>query len=496
MSDYRLTVNLESPLPTSLPAGGVLALFCSGTASEGSGPVADVRLLVNGTPEPLSAIRMPRFDMPSRRSGFWGVVPVAASDSSSVELSALLRGRNGVVEQRQLARIPVDASAPPHLVDVAADGGSDHGQVAQAEGLIAICMATFDPDRELLAAQLDSLRRQTDTAWVCVISDDYSSEEHYAELLSLVGDDPRFSVSRAPERIGFYRNFERALKMAPPQAELIALCDQDDVWHPQKLSTLRSSIGSSSLVYSDCRLVDPGGRVLRETLWTGRRNNWSNLASLLFANTVTGAAALFRRDVAELALPFPDSPGIEFHDHWVALVALASGEIAYVDAPLYDYVQHSGAILGKVASPDGAPKLASAGRPVRLLPRMRALRAAYFLGWIPSEVRARTLLLRCAASLSPGKRRVLERHLRAARSGRGFAWLVLRPLRALWGRNETLGAEWELAAGILWRALAGFVARIPRWPDDWLLDARFPDPPHFEHRGLRRWRSRVYDQRL
>jgi glycosyltransferase involved in cell wall biosynthesis len=494
----RLAVNLESPVPASLPVGGALAVFCSGTASDGSSPVSDLQLLVDGAPAQLTATKMPRFDMPSRRSGFWGVVPVLAGASAAVELSAVLRGRDGTQEQRRLCRIPVVDSPPPHPVDLAAEeGGGDRGEPSHAADLIAVCMATFDPDQELLAAQLDSLRGQTDTAWVCVISDDHSSEEHFAELLSIVGHDPRFFVSRAPDRIGFYRNFERALEMAPPQAELIALCDQDDVWHPEKLSVLRSSIGSNSLVYSDSRLVARDGRVLRGTLWQGRSNNWTNLASLLFANTVTGAAALFRKEVAELALPFPDSPGIEFHDHWVALVALASGEIAYVDTPLYDYVQHSGAILGKVARVGGGPKQPrSAGRAVRQLPRMRALRAAYFLGWIPSEVRARTLLLRCANRLTPSKRRVLERHLRAAAGGMGFTWLVLRPLRGLWGRNETLGAEWELAAGILWRALAGLVSRIPGWPDKWLLDARFPDPPHFEHRGLRRWRSRVYDQRL
>ena len=38
---------------------------------------------------------------------------------------------------------------------------------------------------------------------------------------------------------------------------------------------------------------------------------------MLVANTITGAATLFRREVAELALPFPDTPGLPFHDHWL-----------------------------------------------------------------------------------------------------------------------------------------------------------------------------------
>ena len=207
-------------------------------------------------------------------------------------------------------------------------------------------MATFDPSGALLNAQLQSLREQTDRNWVCVISDDCSSPERYAALLELIHGDPRFLVSRSEQRLGFYWNFERALRLAPPEAELLALCDQDDVWYPDKLQTLRSAIGSAALVYSDQRLVDADGRVLRDTLWRGRANNSTNLASMLLANTVTGASALIRREVVELALPFPSSPGIEFHDHWLALVALASGELAYVDAPLYDYVQHISAVLG------------------------------------------------------------------------------------------------------------------------------------------------------
>ena len=210
-------------------------------------------------------------------------------------------------------------------------------------------MATFEPDPDLLAAQLASIRAQSDRRWRCVISDDCSGPESYATLVRLLDGDERFQVSRSERRIGFYRNFERALGLIPDGAGLVALCDQDDVWHPDKLAVLRASLGSALLVYSDQQLVDRTGRVLRATMWEGRANNCTSIASMLIANTVTGAATLMRRDVVERALPFPDSPGIEFHDQWIALVALACGELAYVDRPLYDYVQHESAILGKVA---------------------------------------------------------------------------------------------------------------------------------------------------
>jgi glycosyltransferase involved in cell wall biosynthesis len=475
MEPTSLTVNLESPLPASLAPGTRLALYVSGTAWADGRPVKGLELLVDGVPQRLSASGAPRFDMPVRRSGFWGVIPVRAGAAGTLELTARAAGHASVT----LAHVPIQ----PLPTD--AERGAEP---AASDEEIAICMATFDPDPQLLAAQLDSIRTQTDAGWHCVISDDCSRPEAYSRLQELVGDDKRFTLSRSEERIGFYRNFERALRLVPARAGLVALCDQDDVWHPDKLAVLRSALGSAMLVYSDQRLVDRAGRLLRGTMWRGRANNWTNLSSLLIANTVTGAASLMRREVANRALPFPDSPGIEFHDQWIALVALACGELAYVDRPLYDYVQHPSAILGKVAGEQRESRMR-----VRA-PRMRVWRSAYFLGFVPGQIRAETLLLRCEERISPAKRRALVRYLRSDRSVLAFLWLVLRPLRALRGRNETLAGEWELVPGIVWRWLAA-ITTSRTWPERIALDTRFPDPARFEQRRLRRWRARVFEDR-
>ena len=178
----------------------------------------------------------------------------------------------------------------------------------------------------------------------------------------ILDGDPRFVVSRSPRRLGYYHNFERALSMAPPSAAYATLADQDDRWHPGKLEALLGALGDANLVYSDARIVDRDGRLLSNTYWSRRRNNYTNLASLLVANTVTGAASLFRRELLELALPFPPRHGSPYHDHWLAMVALATGRIAYVDRPLYDYVQHRGAALGHARANAAGPRVARLGR--------------------------------------------------------------------------------------------------------------------------------------
>ena len=466
-------VDLERPLP-SLPVGAATAVFCLGSCFHRREAVAEVAVVVDGVRHRPTAFAMPRPDLlhsrgePSAyRSGFWGTVPIEAHETpGTVELEVSARLASGTELVAPLGRVEIvepERPRPPQ-----------RSPERSGRRLIAVCMATYEPDMALFRAQIESLRSQTDDGWVCLISDDCSSPDRFEQMRQAVGPDPRFALWRWDQRLGFYRNFERALRMAPAEAELVALCDQDDRWHPEKLEVLRGALGGAQLVYSDQRLVDAEGRVLRETLWQGRRNNHTNLASLLVANSITGAATLFRREVVELMLPFPESPGFQFHDHWLGLVALASGAVAYVDRPLYDYVQHAGAVFGDVTH--------GSRTAVRRTKLLDSWRANYFYGYLAREVQAQTLLVRCS-TLSATKRRVLERFVSSDRSPAAFLWLAARPLRRLMGLNETLGTETELAQGILWRWLTGL--RRSRG------DASFPGPASFNQRRLRRWRARI-----
>lgn len=329
--------------------------------------------------------------------------------------------------------------------------------------LVAICMATFDPDPVLLERQIASIRKQTYESWVCLISDDRSSEERFDGLRALIGDDPRFLLSRSEERLGFYLNFERALKMVPTGAPFVALADQDDRWYPEKLEALLAAWGDAQLVYSDMRIVDEAGCTISDTFWRGRRNNHTNLASLLLANTVTGAASLFRRELLDLALPFPPPIGDSFHDQWIASVALATGKIAYLDRPLYDYVQHGDAARGHHAA-------MQAWTPRRLLswrdPRGNLRRiAAHGRRSYETNVRrialaAETIETRAGGMLEPRKARTVRRVARLGRPPEPVAWLALRSLRRFAGRNETMGIEFSLLAAIVWRRLAAARARL------------------------------------
>jgi glycosyltransferase involved in cell wall biosynthesis len=489
--ETELVVGLEIAAPPRIAVGRGNALVIGGYCYHPLERTLELDVRIGGVRRPVEHLGLPRDDLyeepqPDRsaagnayRSGFVALVdldPVERPEQAEIELVATLAsGREAVGPVGAIELEP--GLAPP----------SDASPAAFSEfpgPPVAICMATYDPPEELLRVQLDSIREQTHGNWICLISDDASSPEAFAHLEEQTRDDPRFVVSRSPQRLGFYRNFERALSMTPAEADYVTLCDQDDRWHPRKLERLIDGIGGAQLVYSDARIVSPAGELVRSSYWTERRNNHTNFASLLLANSVTGAASLFRRGLLDDVLPFPPLLAKGFHDHWLALVAMSLGEIAYLDEPLYDYVQHDAAVIGH----SGANRRP---RPIRrqLVERLRnptgGSRAVYYYDWHQQLLFSEVLRLRCWSRMAPAKRRTLRRLLNADRGVTGVTWMLARRARRLWGHNETLDRELFYSYALLRRRAVSLRTAGRRRPSRFLpRDAAIPDGSDRQHGGI------------
>ncbi|GAB3582469.1 hypothetical protein GCM10027579_12250 [Calidifontibacter terrae] len=204
-------------------------------------------------------------------------------------------------------------------------------------------MAVFHPDESLLRAQISSLKQQSLRRWTCHMVIDGADERTDSLLRAIVGSDDRFKVHHMPENVGFYANFERAVRLALPGAQWVALSDQDDVWDTDKLERLVPLIrGNVTGVMCQARLVNVEGAV------TGRTDRRMNrLPSLIFDNQITGSLSVFRSDIVEAALPFPAPTSSAYHDHWLGLVAAVHGRFVILDEVLQSYVQHGGNVLGE-----------------------------------------------------------------------------------------------------------------------------------------------------
>jgi glycosyltransferase involved in cell wall biosynthesis len=494
----ELQVGLDFPLPRTLAVGAGTALFVCGWCFSPRGLLRSLAFVVDGDVQPVMLHSMPRIDVlralqqdldetaepgpgpnspgdfpfRSYRSGFWGiaqVTPRKGNRDCELLLNATLD--DGSETLAELARIPTTSRAEFPLVLPEPE--------PSACPLVAICMATYEPDMDLFQRQIDSIRAQTHRNWICLISDDCSSPERFAAIQKVLADDARFVLSRSPRRLRFYHNFERALSLAPPVADYVAMADQDDYWHPDKLETLLREIGDAMLVYSDARIVRTGGELVADTYWGVRRNNHSDLSSLLMANCVTGAASLCRRDVLDYALPFPPGQFTHFHDHWVALTALALGEIAFVDRPLYDYLQHGEAVLGhaKANQITALRERLDSLRALHKKPRERMgrWRMRFFVDCCRLMQFGTILKMRCGRHMTAAKLQAIERFMRAERSPLAMWDLARRAAREMVGRPETIGAELGLLPGFAWRHMLVASVRGRERPRSRLrIDARPP----------------------
>ena len=73
-----------------------------------------------------------------------------------------------------------------------------------------------------------------------------------------------------------------------------------------------------------------------------------SVAELLLQNQVSGGFAVIRRDVLDVALPFPRfHTSSQYPDHWLGVCAAALSGYRVLDEVIHDYVQHGENLVGE-----------------------------------------------------------------------------------------------------------------------------------------------------
>jgi glycosyltransferase involved in cell wall biosynthesis len=197
--------------------------------------------------------------------------------------------------------------------------------------LVSVVMSTYD-GAQFLPAQLDSILEQSHRHLEVIVRDDASRDATPALLREYAARDPRLRLELGRANLGLAAGLEWLLGRAG--GEFVAIADQDDVWHPEKIATLLAHIGANQAVYSASRLIDAAGADLGCTLLEAfrvRPVSGSDPLALFWGNTVSGHALLFRRELVDRVLPFHR---LIVYDHQIGIESLVSGGLAYCDAPL------------------------------------------------------------------------------------------------------------------------------------------------------------------
>lgn len=223
------------------------------------------------------------------------------------------------------------------------DGQITGGTERQPQGLhaadadripaISVAMAACNGE-EYLPEQLDSLLPQLGENDEVVVSVDPSQDRTFEILFEYAAKDPRIRVLEGPGK-GVIRNVENALQNCSGQT--IYLCDQDDVWMPDKVEKVSKALTHHTLVLHDAQIVDAELKETAPSFMNWRRSQKGVLANIR-KNSYIGCCMAFRRELLTHVLPFPDN--LPMHDQWIGLMAEKHGSVRLLHVPLIQYRRH------------------------------------------------------------------------------------------------------------------------------------------------------------
>lgn len=223
---------------------------------------------------------------------------------------------------------------------------------------ISVALCTYNGAR-FLSEQLASIAAQTHLPRELVVCDDRSADGTMAILQAFATTAPfpvRLAINDA--RLGLTKNFERVIGLCVGDA--IALSDQDDVWHPDKLSLIAAKFATDpaiGAVFSDADVVDEDLQPIGLTMFQHDRFGPEQHAILESAEPfrwmlthtfVPGMTIVFRAGYRDMIAPIPTHDRFMIHDRWIILAVGAVARIGFVNRPLVRYRQHGGQQVGAV----------------------------------------------------------------------------------------------------------------------------------------------------
>jgi len=209
---------------------------------------------------------------------------------------------------------------------------------------ISIALTTYNGGRHLRSLLL-SIYNQTYHNFEVVVSDDCSNDDTIKILEEFkLKKELHYEINQ--KRLGFIGNFKKIINKC--SSDIIALADQDDIWHPNKLEIQLQALRNYSLVCSDVDLIDESGKIITHSLdkklhipLPERENQFY---SLIFINYVRGCTILFNRSIINEIDGFPEA--VMSHDWWLGVLATRNSGINYLNTPLINYRIHSQNAIG------------------------------------------------------------------------------------------------------------------------------------------------------
>jgi glycosyltransferase involved in cell wall biosynthesis len=231
--------------------------------------------------------------------------------------------------------------------------------------MISVLLATYNGEK-YISEQIESILSQTYQDFTLYIHDDNSTDNTYKIISEYAQKHPKkIIVSQNETNVGGAKNNFLQM-MIERKDDYVMLCDQDDIWLPDKITKSLAKIkdmekehGVSTpiLVYTNLTVVKDNLEIISYSYEKMANKNFDK-NSLNFAvamNNVAGCTAMYNRALSEMiqATQVAQANYIVMHDWWLYLIATALGKCGAIHYPTVLYRQHKGNESGakRVLSP-------------------------------------------------------------------------------------------------------------------------------------------------
>lgn len=206
---------------------------------------------------------------------------------------------------------------------------------------ISVALAAYKGE-QYISEQIDSILSQLGENDELIISDDYPAGKTREIVLNYQSKDKRVRYIEGEGR-GVVRNFENALRACT--GDVIFLCDQDDVWMPDKIEcVLKEFSNGADLVLHDASVTDSDLNITEPSYFDIHGTNASFFGNIA-RNSFVGCCMAFTKQVLHESLPFPKA--LAMHDWWIALVALKKKRnVVLLKKTLIKWRRHSATVTG------------------------------------------------------------------------------------------------------------------------------------------------------
>lgn len=216
--------------------------------------------------------------------------------------------------------------------------------------MISVALAAYKGEK-YIEQQIKSILPQLSHDDEIIVSDDRPGGMTEKIVRRLAAEDSRIIYVEGKGK-GVVTNFVNAIRYC--KGDKIFLCDQDDVWLPDKVKRVTEAFDEGyDLVLHNAYVTD-GELNITEHSFFNKRGSKKGVLRNILKNSYMGCCMAFDRKLLKKIMPIPRN--IPMHDQWIGIMGEIYGKVKFIDLPLIYYRVHGGNVTGGATS--AAQKLA------------------------------------------------------------------------------------------------------------------------------------------